>query len=257
MRDDMQGTNSDAIRRRLTRERYPRSAGYDPRWVIENMMGPHPLWLAEALTEVLPLSAGMRVLDLGCGRALSSIFLAREFGVQVWATDLWITPTENWERVRAAGLEERVYPIYAEAHALPFAGGFFDAIVSLDAYHYFGTDDLYLDCCTRLLRPGGRIGIVVPGVLEEPNTLPPPHLAAHWQADFCTFHSPVWWRRHWQKTGLVTVETADSVPQGWEDWLRWDQACLQAGHGSHTEIELLHADDGRMLGFTRMVASRP
>ena len=29
----------------------------------------------------------MRVLDLGCGRAMSSIFLRREFGVQVWATE--------------------------------------------------------------------------------------------------------------------------------------------------------------------------
>jgi cyclopropane fatty-acyl-phospholipid synthase-like methyltransferase len=34
------------------------------------------------------LQPGMRVLDLGCGRALSSIFLHREFGLQVWAADL-------------------------------------------------------------------------------------------------------------------------------------------------------------------------
>jgi hypothetical protein len=31
------------------------------------------------------------VLDLGCGRASSSIFLRREFGVQVWAADLWFS----------------------------------------------------------------------------------------------------------------------------------------------------------------------
>jgi hypothetical protein len=29
----------------------------------------------------------MRILDLGCGRAMSSLFLHREFGVEVWA---WI-----------------------------------------------------------------------------------------------------------------------------------------------------------------------
>jgi cyclopropane fatty-acyl-phospholipid synthase-like methyltransferase len=37
----------------------------------------------------------MRVLDLGCGRAATSIFLRREFGVQVWATDLWTNASEN------------------------------------------------------------------------------------------------------------------------------------------------------------------
>jgi cyclopropane fatty-acyl-phospholipid synthase-like methyltransferase len=37
----------------------------------------------------------MRVLDLGCGRAMSSIFLRRQFGVQVWATDLWFSASEN------------------------------------------------------------------------------------------------------------------------------------------------------------------
>ena len=33
----------------------------------------------------------------------------------------------------------------AEAHDLPFSDGFFDAMISVDAYHYFGTDDLYLE----------------------------------------------------------------------------------------------------------------
>jgi cyclopropane fatty-acyl-phospholipid synthase-like methyltransferase len=46
-------------------ERYPRSAAYDVRWVVDNLMGPHPLWSVEALMEVMPLEPGMRVLDLG------------------------------------------------------------------------------------------------------------------------------------------------------------------------------------------------
>jgi cyclopropane fatty-acyl-phospholipid synthase-like methyltransferase len=73
--------------------------------MLENLMGPNAVWLAEALAGVMDLRPGMRVLDMGCGRAISSIFLAKEFGVQVWATDLWIKPSENWARIRAAGLE--------------------------------------------------------------------------------------------------------------------------------------------------------
>ena len=58
-------------------------------------MGPNALWLMEALAEVLPIEPGMRVLDLGCGRAMTSIFLAKEFGAEVWATDLWIDASAN------------------------------------------------------------------------------------------------------------------------------------------------------------------
>jgi cyclopropane fatty-acyl-phospholipid synthase-like methyltransferase len=50
----------------------------------------------------------MRVLDLGCGRALSSIFLRREFGVQVWATDLWFSTSENRQRILDAEVDDGV-----------------------------------------------------------------------------------------------------------------------------------------------------
>ena len=101
--------------------------------------------MAEWLAEALELRPGMRVLDLGCGRALSSIFLHREFGVQVWATDLWFDASENLRRIRDAGVEDGVFPLHADARSLPFAGEFFDAIVSLDSFVYYGTDDLYLN----------------------------------------------------------------------------------------------------------------
>jgi 2-polyprenyl-3-methyl-5-hydroxy-6-metoxy-1,4-benzoquinol methylase len=77
------------------RGRFPRSAGYDQQWLIDNAMGPHPLWLLEWLWPTLDLPRGARVLDLGCGTALTSIFMAREFGVDVIAADLWVPPSEN------------------------------------------------------------------------------------------------------------------------------------------------------------------
>ena len=122
--------------------RYVRSNAYEAQWVFDNLMGPRPLWLMESLCEVMALEPGIRVLDLGCGTALTSIFLAREFSVQVWATDWWIDASDNHKRIVAAGVEDLVTPIHAEAHGLPFERGFFDAIVSVDAYHYFGTSDL-------------------------------------------------------------------------------------------------------------------
>lgn len=242
---------------------FPRSAAYDLTWMIENQMGPNVLWLTESLTQVMDLEPGMRVLDMGCGRAVSSIFLAKEFGVQVWAADLWISASDNWRRVREAGLERQVFPIHAEAHALPFADEFFDAIVSMDAYHYFGTDDLYIgQHFARLVRHAGQIGIVVPGLVREFDDVPE-HLRQYWHWDFASFHSPTWWRSHLEKAGKVTVELADSIPEGWKHWLEWQEICLERQGESHPyreeglrEAEMLRVDAGRNLGFTRMVARR-
>jgi hypothetical protein len=49
----------------LRMDRYPRSSSYDPAWVLDNLTGPNPLWLTEGLVEVMDLSPGMRVLDIG------------------------------------------------------------------------------------------------------------------------------------------------------------------------------------------------
>lgn len=210
-------------------------------------MGPNVLWLTEALTDVLTLEQGMRVLDLGCGRALNSIFLAREFGVQVWAADLWITPWDNWQRIVHAGVGDPVFPIHAEAHRLPLATGFFDVVVNFDANHYFGTDDFYIGYIARFLKPGGRLGIVVPPLTRELNELPP-ELAPHWSWDIWSFHGPEWWRRRWNRSGLVDVQHADLLPDGWRHWVQSDR-----GSGYDREaagwVAALEADAGRTFGF--------
>jgi SAM-dependent methyltransferase len=244
----------------LWHERYVRSNGYPAQWVFENLMGPNPLWLMEALTAQVRLEPGMAVLDLGCGTALTSIFLAKEFGVRVWASDLWVAAEDNAARIGAAGVADLVTPVHAEAHALPFEPGQFDAVLSVDAYHYFGTDDLYIGYVSQFLGDGGQLGIVVPGVQEEVVDVPAV-LAPYWQWDFCSFHSPAWWRRHWEKTGKVRVERADAVEDGWRDWLRFEEAT--AAHtgdwrqeGARREAEMLRLDGGELFCFSRVVATK-
>jgi cyclopropane fatty-acyl-phospholipid synthase-like methyltransferase len=103
----------------LARPEFPRANHYEAGWVIENQMGLNALWLTEWLCQGMNLRPGMRVLDLGCGKGLSSIFLAREYGLQVWATDLWIPATDNLQRIEQASLTDRVFPIHADARSLP------------------------------------------------------------------------------------------------------------------------------------------
>lgn len=241
---------------RLKLDHYPRSQGYDPAWVVDNNMGPNPLWLMESLTNVLVPEGRERVLDLGAGKALTSIFLAKEFDADVVAADLWVDPTENQRRVLEAGVERSVLPLRVEAHDMPFADESFDTILSVDAFHYFGTDDLYLSSCVRLLRPGGRIGIVVPGLVDELEVVPV-HLRPYWSPDIWSFHSPGWWRRHWERSGLVEIERADLLPNGWAEWRLWLEVCLEIGADTDpSEVGLVREDAGRNLGFTRIVARK-
>src|SRR6266403_2362894 len=157
--------NADKL---LLSDRFPRGSRYHPEWVIANASGgANSLWLTEWLATALDLQPGMRVLDLGCGRASSSIFLRREFGVQVWATDLWFSASENSQRIRDAGVEDGVFPIHADARSLPFATGFFDAIIGIDSFVYYGTDDLYLNYLARFVKPGGSVGIAGAGLMRE------------------------------------------------------------------------------------------
>jgi len=248
----------------LKTEQFPLSSKYDPEWVLKNQMGPNALWLTEWLCQKMEIKSGMRVLDMGCGKALSSIFLAKEFGVQVWANDLWISSSDNWQRIQEAGLEKQIYPIHAEARRLPYAEGFFDAIISIDSYHYYGTDDVYLSYFHKLVRPGGQIGIVVPGLVRDFNSLVPEHLSRRqssggvfWADDCWCFHTANWWRHLWGRTELVDVEVADVLPDGWRLWLQCERARIITGTNHFpSDEETLEADAGKYIALIRMVGHR-
>jgi len=234
--------------------RFPRASDYHPDWLSAGASGgANPLWLTEWLAEAVNLEPGSRVLDLGCGRGLSSVFLAREFGVQVWAVDLWFPADERLRRIEDAGLADRVFPIHADARALPFPAGFFDTVLSIDSFVYYGTDDLYLNHLARFVRPGGVIGIAGAGLTEELDAGPPEHLREWWEPSMACLHSPGWWRRHWERSGLVDVELADAMPEGWRRWLAWQRAVAP---DNRVEMDALEADRGRHLGYVRAVARR-
>ena len=243
------GDNTHVISEKWLKQ-FPRSAKYEPEWIRSSISGAaNTLWMTEWLAGALDLRPGMRVLDLGCGRAASSIFLHREFGVQVWATDLWFSASENLQRIRDAGAGQGVFPIHADARSLPFAADFFDAIVSIDSFCYYGTDDLYLNYLARFVKPGGPVGIAGAGLTREIEGRPPAHLREWWTQDLWCLHSADWWRRHWERTGIATVEVADTMPEGWELWLDWHRSEFP---GNEVEIRALEADRGSYLGYVRV-----
>ena len=121
--------NLELAKKLLKNPAFPRTAKYDPEWIVGLDFGNPTFWLLERLCEGMKFEPGMRVLDLGCGKAGGSIFLAKEFDVQVWAVDLGISQSENWERIREMDLENQVFPLRADAREMPFPRDFFDAFL--------------------------------------------------------------------------------------------------------------------------------
>lgn len=241
-------------------DRFPRSSGYDPGWVLSLDMGPHPLWLLEDLVRDLDLRPGMRVLDLGSGKGATSVFLAREFGVDVVAADWWVPAEEAAAVFAEAGVADRVEAVRAEAHALPFEPGSFDAVVSVDAFEYFGTADGYLPYLVRFLKDGGQLGVATPAMTREVRDLGfvPPHIkeVVGWEA--LAWHTPEWWRFQWEITELVTVTSARHQPDAWRDWLLWCRALAerQGPEAQRAVLGMLEADRGAYLSFALLTARK-
>lgn len=244
--------SKEQIYEMMRNEKYPLSLKYDPDWIIENQMGSHCLWLLESLVQEMDIRPGMRILDMGCGKAISSIFLAKEFGVQVWANDIWVSATDNWKCICEAGVDNLVYPIHAEAHALPYADSFFDAVVSINSLQFYGTDDYYMKHhFARIVKPEGQIGIVVPGLYKEFDGEIPEYIRPYWDPEFFSWHSPGWWKQHWNRTGLVDVVSADTFPdkEGYDTFNKFE-IIVNSGD------KLIPADEGRNISFVRVVARK-
>jgi len=241
---------------------YPKTETYDVNWIEKNWMGPNPLWLLEDLCEHMDLCPGMKVLDMGCGKGITSVFLAKEYGVTVFANDLWIGATENQRRFEEAGVADKVFPIHADAHALPYAEGFFDAAVAIDSYYYFGASETYFtDVFSKLVKPGGQFGIVVPGLKREYEKGYPETLAKLWIPELFTFHSKEWWRTLWEKTGLCEITACydlDDPKAIWQPWAEWslENFDKEWGEGGDFDMKFLEADTENDIALIALAARK-
>ena len=149
--------------------------------------------------------------------------------------------------------------VRAEAHALPFEEGSFDAIVSIDAFEYFGTADSYLPYLVRFLRPGGQLGIATPAMTREVRELGaiPPHIKALSAGRRIAWHTAEWWRFQWEITELVTSRRRGSrrTPGGTGCCGPRVREHQPEGRAAHQPvIDMLTADAGEFLSFALVTA---
>lgn len=191
-----------------------RSQKYDRSFVRRCMAGPNALYLTEELTDSMSLAPGMAVLDLGCGRALSSVFLAREYGVTVYAVDK-NEDAETCNMLRDVGCDKSVYPIRADAASLPIPAGIIDALVCVNAYHNFGMEAGFFEAKLKpLLKPGAQVGLVLCGRRAE--CIKPDDMNEN-----PVFWSAAEWRRWFESEGLGidVCEELESTERAWKEWM--------------------------------------
>lgn len=236
----------------MKNERYPLSSKYDPDWILQNAMGSHNLWLQESLAQEMNLKPGMRALDLGCGKAISSIFLAKEFGLKVCATDLWIDSAENWGRISESGMEDIIFPIHADAHELPFADGYFDVLMSVNSLFFYVTDGEFLrEKILRYVKPGGEIGIIVPGFYQEYTDGIPEDLKPHWSDQLDKWHTLDWWVNCFTASETVDILIADTLPDNEGNMIYRKSAMIFNAHE-----EPFNVIAGDNITFIRIIARR-
>lgn len=191
-----------------------RSQKYDRSFVRRCMAGPNALYLTEELTDSMSLAPGMAVLDLGCGRALSSVFLAREYDVTVYAVDK-NEDAETCNMLRDVGCDKSVYPIRADAASLPIPAGIIDALVCVNAYHNFGMEAGFFEAKLKpLLKPGAQVGLVLCGRRAE--CVKPDDMNEN-----PVFWSAAEWRRWFESEGLGidVCEELESTERAWKEWM--------------------------------------
>ena len=225
---------------------YQKSQKYDTPELRDRIMGPNPVKLAEELLTDHWIPRAGTVLDLGSGQGLTSVFLAKEYGFRVYAADLWSDPAENRKFFAAMGLSpEQITPVKADAENLPFERNFFDAVVSIDSYNYFGRNENYLD--EKLLpyvKKDGLLYLSFPGMKKDCHHALPPELLLSWTPEQLDYlHDTDYWRSIFGKSRgaeLLSLCEMESNEEVWNDWLVCeneyavnDRKSMQAGGGKY------------------------
>ena len=190
------------------------------------LMGPNSFRLLDELIRQKPSDVSFhRTLDLGCGFALTSFFIANETDADyVYAYDLWVPASENYLRIRDSHLEDRIIPIHGDAMDMPFAHEYFDAIISVDAYHYFGCrEGVFAEKILPFVKKGGYVMIAVPGLREQPRGDLKQLFEAWAEGDDAQlFKTSAWWEQLLKDEcgGAcdIAVKEAQCFDIAWQEW---------------------------------------
>lgn len=201
-----------------------RSEKYRKYFEVPFLMGPNSLRLLDELLDEYPLQYTSKnlVLDLGCGSGITSLFIANETGATVYATDLWISEETNRERFSQWNMQDKLIPVNEDATNLHFEKEMFDALVSIDSYHYFaGKEGFFVNNILPYIKKGGIVLIAIPGIKNEFDGRSE-ELITQWLGEEAyMFQSSDFWKRiigtHEEIEEVRTWEMS-SFELPWQEW---------------------------------------
>ncbi len=201
--------------------KYPDLSGYTKDEIWKDI-GPGGLYLVSRLAKELNLPPGAWVLDLGCGSAESSIYLAEKYNVKVIAADLWRDPSDNASKIEIRGHRGEIIPLRLDAaRPLPFAEEYFDAILVVNNLNFYGTQIKVIDQIARHLKKGGIFcsgGECLNQEFTAEQIESPPDVYNFakpvWADDFLTSHSPGWWAEHISRSDQLELVSCQELEDG-------------------------------------------
>jgi arsenite methyltransferase len=130
------------------------------RWFLGDSLHPGGLALSRKLTSLLNLGPWDRALDLGSGRGVSAVHLARTVGCRVMGVTLEPSGVSaGRELARQQGVHELADFVQGDWNHAPLRPGSFDAVIAECVLSILPDKTAALGECYRLLRPGGRLGL--------------------------------------------------------------------------------------------------
>ncbi len=201
---------------------YPELDGYTRDEIYRDFFGGGGLYLVAKMLRALHLRSGQTVLDLGCGKGESSVYMAKHYRVQVKALDLWTSSEFLTNKFTERGVRELTSAIQMDAtEPLPYAVDEFDAIFCMNSFNFYGANPGFLAHLLIHLKPGGRLclgsevlsveftseQLVNPPYVYAFNLPPPNERVNVFEGDFIKQHSPGWWKHFFQASGQMEVET--------------------------------------------------
>jgi ubiquinone/menaquinone biosynthesis C-methylase UbiE len=122
----------------------------------------------------LPFATGHRVLDLGCGNGWATRMMAgKARDVRAVGIDCAREMVARARRMTdAADPADRTSPCFVNGRfeALPFADAVFDQAFSMEAIYYAVELERALREIARVVRPNGRVDLVIDCFAESPST---------------------------------------------------------------------------------------
>jgi SAM-dependent methyltransferase len=206
---------------RPDRAKYPALQDYSDDECYRDFFGGGGLYLAVQMLRTLHLRPGDLVLDLGCGKGSTSVFIAKHYEVSVVALDLWTSAEFLNKKFEAQGCSDRISAIQMDATLpLPFPPNHFDAIFCMNSFNFYGGSVKYLNRLLQHLKPGGQICIgseVLTHEFTEEQIKSPPYVYAFrlpppnenvnvFEDDFLKQHTPGWWEQLFRTSGSLDVE---------------------------------------------------